>query len=418
MNKSKVLIISLLLLTYLTFPLITNIPGVLLPFWTESFHLSSTMVSLLGSAFFLAYGLTSLPQGILLDAIGNKKTYVWAMSLIIAGSVLFALMPSFYTGLLSLFIIGSGITALQLVCNLLVKKLDDDAEKYSRNLTILQVFCGVGGASGGFLIAYLLGGLKLEWQAVYYIFGGLSLALAAMALFTNMPESIEKKSAEKPSLGQYASLLANPTMMLYALGIFIYVGIEVGVATWISTYLIGAFKISGLSAGKVVSAYWLSQTGGRMIGGFVLNYVPAPKALVAYSLACLASVIVGVTSPSLPVAIVGFAAAGFFTSIMFPCIFTMAVNSFDSKKEGIVAGVLNTAIVGGAVTAPVIGFISSATNLQTSLITAGTISFLYLAFLGLRASKKPAMAPVGVEELKGLKQDLGSQEEKQPETVI
>ncbi|HBH18618.1 MAG TPA: hypothetical protein DDX14_06750, partial [Cyanobacteria bacterium UBA9579] len=145
----KIQLLLLLLMNYFTFALITNIPGVLLPFWKEDFVLSSTMVSFLGSAFFLAYGLTSLPQGFLHDQIGSKKTFLWAVSLVLIGSTMFAVMPRYEVGLISLFVIGIGVTALQLVGNLLVKKVDNDPSKYSRNLTLAQVFCGIGGAGGG-----------------------------------------------------------------------------------------------------------------------------------------------------------------------------------------------------------------------------------------------------------------------------
>jgi MFS transporter, FHS family, L-fucose permease len=386
--QSRLQLLALLLLNYFTFALITNIPGVLLPFWKDDFNLSSTVISLLGAVFFLAYGVTSLPQGFLLDNIGNKKTFLWGIGLVLAGSVAFALKPVYLVGLFSLFVIGIGVTALQLVGNLLVKKIDDDPSKYSRNLTLAQVFCGIGGAGGGFLIGYLINNLGYQWKSIYYLFAGLAFLVACLVLITNIPESKEEVGYQKPTNQDYIKLAKNPLMLLFALGIFIYVGIEVGVATWISTFLVEKFNASKVDAAKVVSMYWILQSVGRFTGGFVLNYLETPKALVVYALGCLASLLIAVFAPTVLVASVAFVAVGFFTSIMFPSIFSLAVNSFDKRQEGTVAGILCTAIVGGAITTPVIGLISDTSkSLTNGLVVAGLVSFLYIAFLGIKALK-------------------------------
>ncbi|OGI22869.1 MAG: hypothetical protein A2287_10380 [Candidatus Melainabacteria bacterium RIFOXYA12_FULL_32_12] len=394
-KRLKIQLLLLLLMNYFTFALITNIPGILLPFWKEDFALSSTLVSFLGSAFFLAYGLTSLPQGILHDNIGSKKTLLWAVSLVLVGSMIFAFMPKYEVGLISLFIIGIGVTALQIVGNLLVKKVDDNPAKYSRNLTLAQVFCGIGGAGGGFLIGYLIKDLGFQWTSIYFIFGGLALLLAVFALTIKIPETAVEAGYSKPTKEDYLKLLSNPLMFLFALGIFIYVGIEVGIATWISTFLMENRAVDILLAAKIVSLYWIFQSVGRLIGGFVLNYLPAPKALIEYALAALACLIIAVVAPTANLSMIGFIAVGFFTSIMFPSIFSLAVNSFDKRQEGTVAGILCSAIAGGAITTPVIGFISALTNsLTLGLLVAGTVSFLYIALVGITTLRKPVLIPV------------------------
>ncbi len=387
--KSRFQLLILLLLNYFTFALITNIPGVLLPFWKEDFNLSSTVISLLGAVFFLAYGLTSLPQGFLLDNIGNKKFFLWGIGLVLLGSVAFALMPVYNVGLVSLFVIGIGVTALQLVGNLLVKKIDEDPSKYSRNLTLAQVFCGIGGAGGGFLIGYLINTLGLGWKSIYFLFAGLAALVAVMALITNIPDAKEEANYTKPTKEEYFKLAKNPLMLLYALGIFTYVGIEVGVATWVSTFLVDKFSIAKVEAAKVVSMYWILQSVGRFTGGFVLNYIDTPKALIIYALGCLGSLVLAVVAPTATVASIAFIGVGFFTSIMFPSIFSLAVNSFDKRQEGTVAGILCTAIVGGAATTPIIGLISDSTkSLANGLLAAGVVSFLYIAFIGVKSFNK------------------------------
>jgi FHS family L-fucose permease-like MFS transporter len=387
-SSSRTQLLILLLLNYFTFALVTNIPGALLPFWKSDFTLTDSTVSILGGIFFLAYGLTSLPQGYLIDQIGNKKTFLWGIGLILVGSLLFGFFPSFQVGLFSLFTLGIGVTALQLVGNLLVKKIDNDPSKYSRNLTLTQAFAGIGGAGGGFLIGLLINNFGLTWQAVYLVFAGLAALVTVLVLLTKIPETKEEADYQKASKEDYFKLAKNPTMLLYALGIFVYVGIEVGIATWISTFLLNKFQLPELDGAKVLSMYWIFQAVGRFSGGLVLNYLPTPKALIVYALACLSCLMIAVFAPTALLSSVFFIAVGFFTSIMFPSIFSLAVNSFDKKEEGVVAGILCTAIVGGSVTNLIIGSISQASSLANGLIIAGIISFLYIAFVGFKSLGK------------------------------
>ncbi|MDJ0624813.1 MAG: MFS transporter [Candidatus Caenarcaniphilales bacterium] len=388
-KAQKFQLLLVILLNYFTFAIVTNITGVLLPFWKQDFNISSdAVVTFLVSFFFIAYALTSLPQGVLLEKIGNKKTLLWGASLILVGAAIFSLMPIYSFGLASLFIMGVGVTAMQIVGNLLVKELDEDPNNYSRNLTMAQVAAGLGGAGGGVLIKYLVEGLNWEWVSAYYVFGGLALSLCILAIVTKIPElkteDIEKKEA--PNAQEYLKFATNPLMLIFALGIFTYVGIEVGVASFISRFLGEKYEITQVNAGLVVSLFWTLQAVGRFAGGLILNYIPAPKALIIYSVGCLSSIVAAVVAPSANASMIAFISAGFFTSIMFPCIFSLAVNSFDKKHEGTVAGVLCTAIVGGAVTAPVIGLISDISgSLGTGLIIAASVSFAYIAFVGVQA---------------------------------
>lgn len=389
-NKSALQLLILICMNYFTFALITNIPGALLPYWKDAFSLDATSISFLGSAFFLAYGLTSLPQGVLLDKIGSKKTFIWGISLVLAGSTVFAFYPRYEIGLISLFIIGIGITALQMVGNLIVKKIDDNPDKYSRNLTLAQIFCGIGGLGGGFLIGYLIKNMGFEWQSIYYIFAGLSTILMLLVFATKIPED---EVSAKPFSKDYLNLVKNPTMLLFALGIFIYVGIEVGVATWIASYLVDMHKFSKAGAAAIVGLYWGFQAVGRLTGGFVLNFIQTSAALIIYAAGCLISLFIATLIPVGQISAAAFVMVGFFTSIMFPCIFSLAVNSFDKKQEGSIAGIICTAIVGGAVITPVIGFISDMTkSLAFGLILAGTMSFSYIAFLGFKTFRQNSLS--------------------------
>lgn len=386
-RKTNMQLLALLCLNYFTYSLITNIPGVLLPYWKDSFHLSSMVLTFLGSVFFMAYGLTSFPQGVLLDKFGNKKMFLFGIGLVFLGSILFAVVPEYVVGLFSLFIIGIGVTALQMVSNLLVKEIDEDETKYSRNLTLTQIFCGVGGLGGGFLIGFLIKDLGFHWQSIYYVFSILAMIVAVWVFLTNIPEAHDKHDS-KPTTNDYINLVKNPLMIMFALGIFVYVGIEVGVATWISTFLVDKFDMMKSSAAMVVGLYWGFLAVGRFAGGILLNYLHTSKALLLYAIGAFISLTFAVVVPDKMISAGCFILVGFFASIMFPSIFSLCVNSFDKKEEGAVAGILCTTIVGGAVTAPVIGFLDKLTSLPVALIIVGVLSFGYIGFIGLKTLPK------------------------------
>jgi fucose permease len=390
-RKNRFQLLYLILLTYFTTVFITYIPGVLLPFWKEDFALSNSVLGLLGATFFLAYGLTSLPQGYFLDRIGNKKFFLWASACLFAGSLIFAFFPVYRIGLISLFIIGLGLTAFQIVGNLLVKKIDDDPEKYSRNLTMAQIVQGLGGLTGGMIIGFLVNTLGWQWTSLYYIFAVMSVMLAVSALLIRIPESkpVAKSDTSKTKEDGYLKLLKSPVALMFALGIFVYVGIEHGVATWVSSYLIGTFDMVKTNAAKVVSLYWFVQSIGRFTGVFVLNRTRPSKALAIYAVGCILSLAVAVTAPTMSLAIVGFALVGFFTSIMFPTIFSLAINSFSPRQEGTVAGILCTAIIGGAVIPPLIGFLGDVTGyLGLGMLGLGILCFSYIMFVGIQVERK------------------------------
>ncbi len=386
-RKTNIQLLALLCLNYFTYSLITNIPGVLLPYWKDSFHLSSMVLTFLGSVFFMAYGLTSFPQGVLLDKFGNKKMFLFGIGLVFLGSIVFAIFPEYVVGLFSLFVIGIGVTALQMVSNLLVKEIDEDETKYSRNLTLTQIFCGVGGLGGGFLIGFLIKDLGFHWQSIYYVFSILAMIVAVWVFLTNIPEAHDKHDS-KPTTNDYINLVKNPLMIMFAMGIFVYVGIEVGVATWISTFLVDKFDMMKSTAAMVVGLYWGFLALGRFAGGILLNYLNTSKALLLYAIGAFISLTLAVVAPDKMVSAICFILVGFFASIMFPSIFSLCVNSFDKKEEGAVAGILCTTIVGGAVTAPVIGFLDKLTSLPIALIIVGVLSFGYIGFIGLKTLPK------------------------------
>ncbi len=390
------------LLNYFTFALIGNMIGALVPFWKEAFQLEDTSITLLNSAFFIAYGLTSVPNGLLLDRIGAKKTFILALSCVSLGSLLFYFQPTYFCGLVSLFIMGSGITALQIVGNLLVKSIDSNPANYSRNMTLTLVAAGLGGASCGVLLSQLTSntGFNLPWSSAYLVFVGLTVLLATLVFFTAIPEESQAEPEEKASAA-YRFNFFNPTLLFFALGIFLYVGIEVGIANWIGLFLERERGVLIGDALGIVSAYWLAQAIGRFTGGILMNYLKPTRALVLFAGAAIACTLGAVSSTNAMFSMGCFVAIGFFTSIMFPTIFSTAINAFPSHDSSKVAGVLSTSIAGGAFIAPVIALLSGAIgSLGLAILLCAALSFGYILFIGLSQDKEGASQPSQPETAK------------------
>lgn len=377
--------LGLVLLIHFTFAFVLMIPQVLLPFWKESFDLSSTAATVLGSVFFVAYGVTAIPQSFLLVRIGLKPFTLWASLLILLSSIAFVLRPTFGLGLVTFFVMGIGVTALQMAGSLVVKQLDDDPQKYSRNYSLVLVIIGVGGLSGGLIIGTIVNRLQLPWTTLYYLFAALAGLLGLVAVFTPLSERPDNRATAVSGLRAYREVMANPGLRRYVLGIFIYLGVEIGVATWISTFLITEFQVDKVDAAAVVSLYWLMQTIGRLLGGFILHYFRPAKVLAVFALGCAVSLALAVLAPTAALVSTGFGLVGFFTSIMYPVLFAAGMSQAGRGHENVAAGVLSSAVIGGAIAPPLIGLLGQgigSLRLSLALIVVG--SLVYIGTVGIR----------------------------------
>ena len=119
--KRNYLVISLIMLTFFVISFLTNILGALNPNVSTGYGLTETMAGFLPFAFFIAYGIMSIPSGFLLEKWGEKRMMMLAFLLAFAGALVFALFPEFNVFVISLFIIGTGMAALQVVINPLLR---------------------------------------------------------------------------------------------------------------------------------------------------------------------------------------------------------------------------------------------------------------------------------------------------------
>lgn len=356
---------------YFSFGAITNVAGAIVPKIRETYQVSASLSALLAAVFFIAYGVTSIPWGVFMDNNGKKKTLIVGSAITAGGVLLFAAVPGFFMNMLAMFLCGLGITGLQVALNPLVSEISDPA-KYSRNLTLFMVINGAGSYLAPQIVT-LIKNQGMHWSTTYWVF----TALAVIMLFAiAAPKFPKEKAASKKDKGKdhtWDMLSNKPLIYLYAVGIFLYVGVEVGVANTIGFYLEDKFNIAnlmgaGAEAAKntVISNYWGGLLIGRLVGSAVLDRMKGQTAIKVYISLAAVALYLAMTG-DLNQALWAFPLVGFFISIMFPTIYSLATNSFTEEYNSAVSGILCTAIIGGAAIGPIIAKVAEATQGSAAL---------------------------------------------------
>jgi|GEM_PF-928993 len=393
---------------YFSFGAITNVAGAIIPKIRETYAVSSSLSSFLAAVFFVAYGLTSIPWGMYMEANGKKGTLMLSSAITTAGVALFAAVPGFGMNMLAMFLCGIGITGVQVAINPLVSEISDPA-KYSRNLTLFMVLNGLGGYAAPQIVT-LIKSQGLHWTTTYWVFTAIALVMLAAISLPEYPsekkgiiEKISDKFTELKHGGKNLTLellSSKPLIYLYALGIFLYVGVEVGVANTIAFYLEDKLHISMLMGDSaeavkntVISNYWGGLLLGRLLGSAVLDKVPGRVAIQSYIALAAVSLYLAM-SGGIAQAQWAFPLVGFFISIMFPTIYSIATNNFPKDYAGSVSAVLCTAIIGGAVIGPAIAAVAELTQGAAAVpnwdagLTVAFVCYAYIFVLGMVAKEK------------------------------
>ena len=365
---------------------LTSLNDVLIPFAQHVFTLNLAQSMLIQTAFFLAYFIISLPAAKIIDWIGYKRAIIVGLSTMIAACLLVypaAKIPSFPFFLTALMVLAAGITVLQVAANPYVAVLGRP-ETASSRLNLTQAFNSLGTAVFPFVGARLILGETVSAAAqsasqdaviklYVYFFAIVLVLLAVLFAVFRLPkiESAERHVGETVN----DSIWKHPNLPFGAIAIFVYVGAEVAIGSSIANYLalpnIGHFA-SGVAdpairyraalavAARYISIYWLGAMVGRFIGSAVLQKVKTSRVLAFCSTMAALLVVVTVLSNG-HFAMWSVLAIGLFNSIMFPSIFTSGIAELG-PLTGDGSGLLNMAIVGGAIIPWVVGRIGDAIN--------------------------------------------------------
>ena len=368
---------------------ITVLNDILIPFLKDSFNLNYTQAMLVQFCFFGAYFIVSPFAGKLIDKVGYQQGIVLGLLTTAAGCILFypsAELNVYVLFLFAFFVLASGITILQVAANPYVAALGPDKTAASR-LNLAQAANSLGTTVGPIVgAALILGAATADASAVkgpYLILATLLLLVAIMFRFIKLPRIASVESDESSD----ASVWNHRSLVLGALAIFLYVGGEVSIGSFLVNYFAES-SIGGLShaeAGEMVAYYWGAAMIGRLVGAAAMNYVAPTKYLSLNALIAIVMIIVSMNSTG-SLAMWSILAVGFFNSIMFPTIFTLAVKglgSLTSKGSGLVC----QAIVGGALIPLVQGVAADMIGIQLSFIVP-MLCYIYIGWYALRGAQK------------------------------
>jgi len=384
---------------------------------------------LIQTAFFAAYFVFSIPASKIIDWIGYKKAIVVGLMTMVAACIGFypaAKIPSFPFFLGALIVLATGITILQVAANPYVAVLGK-AKTASSRLNLTQAFNSLGTAVFPWVGARVILGTTTSAIAqsttqqadaivkLYVYFFALALFILAVGIGLSKLPQIQ--SAEH-ALGQKVddSVWKHPNLVYGAIGIFVYVGGEVAIGSSIANYLalpsIGGFaadivepatryRAALAEAATYISIYWLGAMVGRFIGSALLQKIKPGKLLALAAIMAALLVTISVFTNG-HVAMWSILAVGLFNSIMFPCIFTMSIAELG-PLTGDGSGILNMAIVGGAIIPWITGKIADMINrayypamtqgetswghgIHYALLLA-TVCYLYIWFFAVSGSR-------------------------------
>ncbi len=405
---------ALIVLTSLFFMwgLITSLNDILIPHLKAIFTLSYFQASLVQFCFFGAYAISSLPSGYLVEHIGYKRGIIVGLCVAAIGCIGFypaASMQSYPLFLFAFFVLASGITLLQVAANPYVAILGRPETAASR-LTLTQAFNSAGTAIGPYVGSILIlsaatvgadqvvdRAKEIETvQGPYLALAAVLFLIAVIIGMIRLPvvRGTDVTTASDNELNQpKRSLWSQSHLVLGAVAIFMYVGGEVAIGTWLVNLLEQIAGMDAQTAGKHVALYWFGAMVGRFIGSYVLRIV-RPNLVLAFNATVVIALLVSAILIGGKTAMWPLLAIGLFNSIMFPTIFTLAIDKLG-RDTGEGSGVLCVAIVGGALVPPLQALFADNIGILLSFFIPA-LCYAYIVFYGLKGyvvkPAKPALS--------------------------
>ncbi|KPV93382.1 L-fucose-proton symporter [Pseudoalteromonas sp. P1-30] len=400
-NKNYLLPLTAMTTLFFLWGFITVLNDVLIPRLKGVFDLTYFEAMLVQFCFFGAYFIVSIPAGILVKQLGYKKGILTGLVVASIGCMLFypaVVVHEYWLFLGALFVLAAGVTVLQVSANPYVAALGPEKTASSR-LNLAQALNALGTTLGPYVGGILFFGTAGTLAASaasaesvkvpYLMLAAALLIIAIVFAFIKLPE-IEGHKEENNPVNETRSLTQAPHLTMGVFAIFCYVGGEVAIGSFLVNFF-GEAHIAGLeehAAAALISYYWGGAMVGRFIGSAALQKIAPSKALAFNACMVIALLLVTIFTQG-NVALYAVLAIGLFNSIMFPTIFSVAIERLGSlTSKG--SGWLCLAIVGGALVPLLQGYIADVVNIQQSFFVP-LVCYVFIAWYGLnvvRLAKK------------------------------
>ncbi|AEM72345.1 major facilitator superfamily MFS_1 [Allomuricauda ruestringensis DSM 13258] len=380
-TKRYIHIIGLVMIVFFVISFITNILNSIIVDVKDSFDLSLTLTGLLPFTFFIAYGIMSIPAGFLSEKYSERTLLSVSFLVMALASLGFALFPQYGVFSITLFVLGCCMAVLQVIINPMLRVAGGE-EHFAFNSVLAQLVFGAASFLSPYLYKYLVSKdnrrdtlaemlrgwvpQDLPWASLYIVFAVICLVLFFYVFLTRYPK-FEKTEEEKAGdTSSYWDLIKNKWTILYFLGIFCYVGTEQGVGNWISQFLSQYHGLDPQTVGaNTVSYFWAMLTVGCLLGLLLLKFMDSRKLLILATSITIVSLVLALTG-SAQMALIGFPMVGFFISVMYSIIFSLALNSVK-EHHGSLSGILCTGIAGGAVIPFIVGGLGELMSLKSGM---------------------------------------------------
>lgn len=419
--KKNILPIVVMYMLFFMIAFVTNLCNPMAVIVKSTFAMSNFAAQLGNAANFIAYAVMGIPAGMLLKKIGYRKTALVAILVGFTGVFLqymsgWAAIESFWVYIVGAFTAGCCMCMLNTVVNPMLNILGGGGNRGNQ----LVQFGGVCGSTAAVLVTIIMGSLIADASRAKIADAtpALLIALSVFAVaflvlvLVQIPEP-EIQSVTETGKGNKHSAFSFRHFRLGMVAIFMYLGIEVGVPTYVMQYLTTATDATtpglGINAnivGMIVAVYWLLMLVGRFLGGMISGKVSSRVQIVSVSSACLVLVLLGMFLPSemivkmlgidwarlsiitaeVPVGVLALILVGLCTSVMWGGIFNMAVEGLG-KYTSIASGAFMTMVCGGGILIPLQGKLADVFgNFQMSYIVVVACA-VYILFYALIGSK-------------------------------
>jgi len=400
--KKNYYIVGLIFLTFFVISFITNILGALNPDVINSFKLSLIFSAFLPFAFFIAYGVMSIPAGILVEKYKEKKIMIAAFVIAFIGALIFSIFPLYSVFIPSLFLMGAGMAMLQVAINPLLR-VSGGEKHFAFNSVMAQLIFGGASFLSPMFLTYLISSLNdnqsnntvkvifaklvptgLPWTSLYWVFALIFLLMIGLIVIFKFPEVERKEDEKSGTWATHISLFKQKIIILYFIGIFSYVGTEQGVSYWISKFLYTYHNYDPLAVGSsIIGWFWGMMSIGCLIGLALLKFFDSRRILVVAVIFAMIFLSIALFGPG-NFALIAFPMIGFSLSVMWSIVFSLALNSVNNH-HGSFAGILCTAIIGGAVVQLFIGWLGDMFGLKAGMSFI-YVTLAYLLFIGMWAN--------------------------------